>query len=253
MASLPIFFGDLQSSLKAAMIFPREPERARVCAAWLIMRGVSNMREMGFGDFIDPPKDELVDVACAAADFAYIYNDAQKNGADGSRSAIIVGCLWAMICEAQQTASWEGAIQAAEQYTVHHNKKLPASRSRFRECLSRFKPVLHLLGASLLRRRPGQAINGSDAIIDFAPDRPRKADLLAFVAEAKELQDKLLAWERARVQGSGMLDELFDLSSCPPTPQWLGWPDTARVKTVAIDPWIEIARGQRGRPRKIPS
>jgi hypothetical protein len=169
-APLPIFFGALQSSLKAAMIFPRHPARAQACAGWLIIRGVCNMREMGLGDYVDPPKDELLEVACAASDFAYIYNDAMDGAADGARAGVVVACLMAAICESRQTASWEGAIQAAEQYCFRHNKKLPASRSRFRECLSRFKPVLHLLGARTLRRRPGRPLNGSpDEMIDVGP------------------------------------------------------------------------------------
>ena len=38
MALLPIYFGNREASVKATMVFPREPERARVFAAWLIVR-----------------------------------------------------------------------------------------------------------------------------------------------------------------------------------------------------------------------
>jgi hypothetical protein len=248
MAPLPIFFGHLESSLYAAMLFPRHSERAKACAGWWIMRGVINMRERGLGDRVAPTENELLlDVACAAADFAYIYNDAVTSAVEGARAGIVVACLWAMVCSSRETASLEGAIQIAEQYTAHCNRKLPASRARFYECLSQFKPVLHLLGARTLRRQPGQVINVLGEMVDFTPDPSAyRSDVLSFVGEAKDLQTRLRSWEKGRVQSGTMLDELFDLSQ---TVQ----PGRGQVKKVALDPWIKIVKGRPGRPRKTPS
>jgi hypothetical protein len=247
-AALPIFFGQLEASLNAVMLFPRRLEQAKVCVAWLIMQDVGNMRRLGLEDHIDPPPNELLEVACAASDFAYIYDDAQKNMAEGQRAGMVVASLWGVIGKSPETASWESAIQTTERYFARRNRKLAASRTRFHSCLSEFKPVLHLLGARTVRRDPARKTADT---IDLAPtwvpgtdkaDRHRRlVDVIKFVGEARDLQNKLSAWEEPR--GGAMLGELFDLSA-----SYL--PGFGRIKDVVHAPEFEITKSKGGRPRK---
>jgi hypothetical protein len=267
LAPVPIFFGALEDSLKAAMIFPRERERAKACAAWLILRSIVASREKGFGGMYDAGLDSkgakqiLLDLACSASDFAYLYNDAVQNSEDGIRAGIVVACLWALICANRHTASWERAIETAERYTARSNarskKKLPATRTLFRDCLTRFAPVLHLLGARTLRRNIRQEENAVDNIIDLRPDQSvgysRKTDLLFFVAEARALQQELRSWDRDRSPRSELLNkEMLDFGKeCwIPPPREQGWPDRGRLKEFKIEPAIEPIRAAPGRPRK---
>ena len=164
-----------------------------------------------------------------------------------------------MICEHWHAASWEAAIKAAESYFIRHNRRAAATRTLFRNCLSRFKPALHLLGARTLRRRSDTTnFVIEDAMIDLIQDISvgyrRKTDLLFFAAEARQLQVGLLAWDRNRSPGSGLLYEMLDLDErWTPPPRQPGWPDTGRIKMVALDPWAQVVRGRPGRPRKTPS
>jgi hypothetical protein len=69
-ATVPIYFGDQESSLKAVMIFPREPAKARVFAAWLIIARLKAT--------LDADRQDLPALALAANDFPYLYREAKK-------------------------------------------------------------------------------------------------------------------------------------------------------------------------------
>jgi hypothetical protein len=51
MAVLPIYFGDREVSLKAAMIF-REPRKAEALAGWLILRVIRDLHDKGLHGWI---------------------------------------------------------------------------------------------------------------------------------------------------------------------------------------------------------
>jgi hypothetical protein len=260
MPALPIFFGDQERSLKAAMIFPSEPTRARICAAWLKLHDMEIARERGFdvSAVVQTHSANFFDLASAAADFAYLYSDAQQNAKDGARAGIVVTCLWALICGGWHAANLETAIEAAERYFAHRDTRLPATRTQFYSCLSRFRPVLHLLGARTLRRRSVETrSDGFDSIVDIKADSStgysRKVDVLFFATEARQLQVGLLAWNKNRSQPSNLLDEMFELNgpAWTPPPRQPGWPDTGQIKRVALDPWIKIVRGRPGRRKTL--
>ena len=221
------------------MIFPHHPRRARAFAAWLIMRvaGESSSFRAELEDA--NTKQELIDIACAAADFAYCYEEAQQNGADSIRAGIIVGILWGLICSNPSTASWQAAIEEAQTRTTSRNKGLPATEPLFRDCLKNFQPVLHLLGARFLRR---PALRPQGNIVDLTSDSSvgysRNIDLLFFAAEANALQEHLRAWDQRRPQRSPNLDgRMFELdASWNPPPKQSGWPDTGRLKRRLLEP-----------------
>lgn len=266
MPNAPVFFGDMESSLKAVMVFPDHHERARVFAAWLTLRKIAILREKGLGHELDAARQEaLLEIAIAGSEFAYIFDDACRNLRDGTFAGIVVACLFALVRSDQKSASWEMAIKCAEQYIARFNvdrrrgkenrKDVPASRKLFRDCLPRFGPVLHLLGARTLRRRDNSA-DGIDRIIDLKSDPVSDylptTDVLFFAQEARHLQVALMIWNSRRRHGSELLAGTFDLIDCwePPTRQH-GWPDTGQIKAVTIDPWIDIVRGRSGRPKTL--
>jgi hypothetical protein len=233
MALLPIYFGNREASVKATMVFPREPERARVFAAWLIVRWYGLMVEAGLRPSgVYPP-----DVGCAAAEFAYLYHEAQQNLKDSAVAGIITVVLDSLICDDINTASWTKAVQIAEKLCISYNREhgtnLKANRSQYLECLAKFGPALHLLGARTMRRQDEG--DGFDRIIDLRSDPAvnyrRRDDLLFFVFEAKQFQLSLYWWDRGwdcrRSPVSQHLREMFEIDgSWTPPPRQPGWPDT---------------------------
>jgi len=259
MPTAPVYFGHMESSLKATMLFPNDPARARAFAAWLTLRNITEARQKGAADFLEAvlekedARRQLLEVASAASGFVYL-KDAQEHADDGSRAGMVVACLWALISTNPDTASWEDAIKAAEAYFARYNKNLAASRKLFRKCLSRFKPVLHLLGARTLRR--GVSSASLDRIVDMRSDPASgyfpSIDILFFAQEARMLQIALTVWNSRRAPSSEYLKEMLDLNGCwVPPPKQAGWPDnTGKIEYVALDPWIRIEKGPVGRPRK---
>ena len=246
------------------MIFPNHSERAKAFAAWLMIRNITAIRQDGSGDLLNPPAQDLLEVSCAASEFAYLYRDAQRNAANSIRAGVIVEVLWAMVRTDPNIASWERAIALSERYTIRQKAKLPANRQLFWDCLAKFQPVLHLLGARALRRPPTAPIRWVDRIVDLTPDMSvgysRKIDLLFFAAEANALQEQLRTWDRGRDLvrtkcKANLLDErMFKLDATwnPPLRQ-PGWPDTGQLKNVLVEPEMMPKRGRAGRPKKSPS
>jgi hypothetical protein len=202
MAVLPIYFGDPESSLKATMIFPREPDKAALFAAWLIMRRIRKEREEGAGRVyelalaIESNRLDFLEISCAAAEFAYIYEKAQQNSQDSIVAGAITAVLDSMICDDHENgtniASWKNAVDLTKKLAVtfRERRRFKASRSQYMGCLSKFAPVLHLLAARTMRRQDEG--DGFDRIVDLMSDPAvnyrRRDDLLFFVLEAKQLK-----------------------------------------------------------------
>jgi hypothetical protein len=259
-AVLPIYFGNREASVKAAMVFPREPEKARVFAAWLIVRWYTLAIEAG----LQPSSAYPSDVGCAAAEFAYLYSEAQQNSKDSAVAGIITAVLDALICDDIKTASWTKAIEISERlavsYTRKHRAKLKANRSQYTKCLTKFAPALHLLGARTMRHQVEG--DGVDRIIDLRSDPTvsyrRRDDLLFFVFEAKQLQLSLYwwdrGWDRNRSPRSENLREMFEIDEAwTPPPRQPGWPDTAgQLKRLRLDEGLKPAIKKVGRAAKTP-
>jgi hypothetical protein len=239
-AVLPIYLGDPESSLKATMIFPREPDKAAALAAWLSIRDLRRDVALGHADTIastltsDVMKEFLL-ASCAASEFAELYEEARQNLRIGAQVAITVSYLWAFMCKEGHGASWERAIKAAE------IRKVPGSRSSFFEALKAFKPVLHLLGARVILKRTGGP-GDLETTVRFAghPDPAagytRRTDVLVFAAEARKLQTALLWWDSKRPAKGQMFDEMFDLIGpwTPPSRQ-PQWPNRLQIREIGLD------------------
>jgi hypothetical protein len=266
-ASIPIYFNNLETSLKAAMIFPHEPKRAKAFAAWLTMQGVKHLQFDVLAFEKKAVREEFFEVACAATDFADIYDEAQKNREDGQRAGMVVAYLWGLICTDPKSASWNMAISATGEHIVKYaskNKRQMASaETLLKGCLGRFQPVLHLLGARTLRRSPGRQKPTHkfdrifDPIWDLSTGYSRSTDLLFFAAEATLLQKELRFWDEHRgskIARSEYLDErMFEFDDCwSPPPRQPGWPDTGRVKYGWVDTANMPKKGRAGRPKKNP-
>ena len=255
MASLPVYFNALEHSLRAAMVFPREPPRARACAAWLLIREAETAMRNGLAPMADllATRKGFVELAFAAAEFAYIYEDMQKNFADGQRAGIVIACLWSLICEGPRDASVEMAVRAAEKYLNRYNlknkTKLASGDRTLKTCVRKFKPVLHLLAARTLRRNWP-----SSNVLDLAwvpsVGYTRKHDLLFFAQEAKAIREGLLAWDQERSDRSEYLGEMFEIDDRWAAPaRQAGWPDTGTPKRALIQPDVRPVRKRPGRPK----
>jgi hypothetical protein len=241
MATMPVYLGDLESSLKATMIFPREPEKAAALAAWLTIR---DLRKAAATDQVDAivstltpdAMREFIYVSCAASDFAQLHTEALQNLRSGAHVAMLISFLWAFICETKwRAASWERAIKAVEKQFV----RLPGSRSSFFEELKAFKPVLHLLGTRAILKRTG-APGDLESIVQFAADPSvdyaRRTDVLMFAAEARKFQVALLAWDEMRQDRGRLLDEMFDLiGPWTPPPRQPQWPKMLQFREFGLD------------------
>jgi hypothetical protein len=239
-AVLPIYFGDPESSLKAMMIFPREPDKAAALAAWLSIRDLRRGVALGHADTIAPTLSpdamkEFLLASCAASEFAPLYDEARRNLRTGAQVAITVSYLWAFICKEGHGASWERAIKAAE------IRKVPGSRSSFFTALKAFKPVLHLLGARVILKRTG-GLGDVETTVRFAGhpdpavDYPRRTDVLVFAEQARLLQLALLWWDSKRPSKGRMFDEMFDLiGPWTPPPRQPQWPNRRRIRVIGLD------------------
>jgi hypothetical protein len=249
------------------MVFPCEPKKARAFAGWLQVCGLQDALNRGanIDELFTSHPSHLVDLACEAAAFAPFFGELQRNIEDGQQAGIVVACLWALICMDFRIATWGQAIKAAERHVVRHQKRERSLRTQLRGCLSRFRPVLHLLGARTLRRRPTDPKPRYlvDTILDLraapAVGYSRKSDLLFFAKEAKSLHDGLVTWglnrsteyEQSQLLAAEMLTLAEECWNAPPREP--DWPDTGRIThNAAIDPWIEFVK-KPGRPPKTPS
>jgi hypothetical protein len=255
---MPIYFGDLESSLKATMIFPREPDKAIALAGWLITRDISKALDKAHDRVIcdgladDDARMQMLNVSRAAAYFAFFYSEAQQNLADGRRAGVVVANLWALICEDGDAANWERAIEAAEN-NFRLEPKLPASRPLFRDCLSRFKPVLHLLAARTILGRSGPDI---ETVVKFtslqSAGYSRGIDVQVFADQARALGVVLLHWDQGRPHRSQLLGEMFDMNGpwVPPA-RHSSWPRLKELRPLAVDPHLKPEIRRAGRPPKI--
>jgi hypothetical protein len=253
-ASIPIFFGDKEASLKAAMVFPRDEKRAKVFAAWLIIERLKVTLD-------DCDRHDLSVIAFSANDFPYIYRQAQKNIQAAARAGFVVALLWRLLRDDPRTASWDYAIETASNYSKKHRMRA-TTRALFRDCLAAFQPTLHLLGAATMRQSKRQKRNLENPVIlisDPSSGYERGHDLLFFAAEARELQRDLRQWNARRPGSSEYFsDEMFNLDDMwNPPPRLPAWPDTGRLKgsprvdAWTIDPKMKVVRKSAGRPKSL--
>jgi hypothetical protein len=269
-AALPIFYDDLKSSVKAAMIFPCDQKKAKVYVGWLHAHELCHSDAEALRHTPVRSEEYLIKVARDAADFAPHHQEAIENLNRGYIVAFLVGALWGLICSELEKAGWEGAIQITEKLTK--KIKISGSRTEFRDCLNAFQPVLHLLGARFLRfarlMQPTDLDNVaerilvsdkdllssvSDDTIGYLPE----IDLCFLLQEATLLRQQLQRWNRGRPSPSRLLtDEMFEfdidhgllrkLTRLRPA----DWPNAGVLVPWNFYPDSIPSRGRPGRPRK---
>ena len=267
MAELPIYFGDPESSLKAATIFPSDPEKARIFAAWLLVRLIAGGPAPGADQWRASDWETFFTISCAASEFPALYGEALQNFRAGARVSSIMSALWGFICDAWRSgnwhqASWELAVRAVEKRLGQQN--LSGSRTSLWRDLDRFKPVLHVLGTrAILNRMQGPptlegVINFSGAS-DPAVGYSRATDVRFFVFEVRMLQVSLLAWNNRRPAKSNRLDEMLEFTD---QEWWLSerqpnWPKRLRITHLELGQEItsdqQFRKRRPGRKPKYPS
>jgi hypothetical protein len=253
LATLPIFYDDVWSSLKAAMVFPHDQEKAKAFVGWHQARGCV---KLGASDpaweTLENVPAYLIEVAGDTAAFTRFNQEAHKNYRSGYKAGYVVAALWGLICSDRKTASWEGAIQFVEKFTA--GAKPLGNRTTFRDSLTRFQPALHFWGARRLRfdRFSDLEADIFGLLADDTVGYSAEIDLPFFIKEAATLQQQLRLWDRERsarseLLGDGMFECDFGWDAAPRQP---GWPDTGKILIRRLNPEFMPVRRPRGRPKK---
>jgi hypothetical protein len=244
MPALPIYHGVPTLSLRGVMLFPRDLAKAEAWVGWKLAGGP--LKEfLARGHSL--PTGAIADIAADAASLSSYFDKAKHNEWAGSTVGAVVTALWALICREPETASWDRAIQVAENVGVEHGHR--TGRSSFRAHLSEFSAVLHLLGAWEMR---GRHFIVNDAVGYTAP-----TDAKFFVAESQVLLRKLREWSSARRTSTPELH--LSAEKFEGGPEWMppehladAWPKTGMIRTLALPEDSVPVRRPAGRP-KMPS
>jgi hypothetical protein len=192
--------GDILNSIRAAMIFPANEEKARIYVGWIM---AARLRRLGHTPkyphaAIHPIGLETVlAVGRDAVAFPHIKADCDKNLFAGLAVGEILKSLHALICSDPQTASIEAAIQVVEDRGFENGFK--TGRSTFWKHLSAFQAVLHLCGAWSIRERKWKLSGEYTAALDAR----------AFLTEAEILKRDLVSWNSKRSQPIKLLQGTF--------------------------------------------
>jgi hypothetical protein len=226
------------------MIFPNDLAKAKALVGWKLAGGpLQEFLARGYS----LPADSIAEIAADAASLSGCFDEAKRNEWAGSTVGAVVTTLWALICREPETASWDRAIQVAENLGVEHGHR--TGRSSFRAHLSEFSAVLHMLGAWQMR--------GRRFIVNDAVGYRAGIDAKFFVAESQVLLRKLCEWSstrRASTHEMHLNAEKFEGG-----PEWMPpehladtWPKTGRILMLALPEDSVPARRPVGRP-KMPS
>jgi hypothetical protein len=160
-SAIPIFYDDVPMSVRASMLFPTDPDKARLVVGWAMAKTpqVSAGRS----------KDDLVSIAADAAAFASIREEVGEREIAGSAAGEVVKALFAAVSNDadRPTASIKSAIYIFESCVVAAGGKVGASRVH--EYLGLLQPVLHLWGAwSEVNRRWPVTQKDADELVEQA-------------------------------------------------------------------------------------
>jgi hypothetical protein len=215
--SIPIFYGDVPMSVRASMLFPADPEKARVLVGWAIAREPQASANRG--------RDEVLAIARDAAAFAKMTKEVGEREYAGQAAGEVVKALFLMIAHEphRADASLEWAMQAVDKVV---DKSGGDHRTRLHEYLRLLRPALHLW---VIRR------------LDESWPRTRdEADALIERGEIVRVQ--LTAWNQGRRQPSQHLQGEF-------IAPYEGWrPQGLRFYPPRLA--SATAKKSKGRPRK---
>jgi hypothetical protein len=221
MAALPIFNGDLLSSLLGVMAFPDDMKKAEAHACWLLALGGETETEKLIKDF---GVTYAAKIMSGAAEFAFWHEDWERAKKAGNVAGAVTLAMVALLNDAPALASWERAILTV----VDNYKEVKLSRSSVQSARKKYRKVYHFWAAWVDSEWTGW--------VDFEGDTVAAGIILS--AKAAQFHATLVA------SGSAPEGEIFEFASLPAG-------DTFRDHTVPID--IVPQPGRPGRPAKTPS
>jgi hypothetical protein len=221
---LPIFYGDVPLSVRAAMLFPIDHEKARVLVGWAIARDLQPPT--------DRSTDELVSIARDAAAFIKIKEEVGQRELAGQAVGEVGKALFAMVSNHKDrpVASFESAIQVFENVVVQAGQQV--GRSRLYRYLGLLQPALHLWAAHSVEARPWPAT---------------QSDVDLFLERAEIIREQLVKWNAGRSAKSQYLSGKF----LQPYRGWVPtglklYPPRLRLEDVPV-------RRAAGRPKSRPA
>jgi hypothetical protein len=226
MRRIIVHYGDLAGSVRAAMIFPEDPQKARILVGWHLAGGA--LEEFAKAHTVD--QAELFQIARDANTFQGIRNEVEKREFAGQQAGAVMFVLWALITGHTDVASIENAILQVEQ--IGNARGLKTHSTTYRKHLKLFQPVLHLWAESSRR-----------ASLKMGRWFSSTADVGVFVTNAMIIADQLKAWNGSHPNPSKLLDEFI----CP----YEGWsPCGNGIPAVQLAADLIPTRKKKGRPRK---
>ncbi len=225
---LPIFFGDIWSSVRALMAFPDDMVAAKSYAAQMVSRVMPSFMTAG-NDLTSTQRLELHEALDPRNPSKDEIEDRVRMGTDVGE---ILFYLWGLICSQPESATVETAIAMAVDYP--RKGRTSGGRSKFRSSLSIMAPVLHLLGAWQLRdaRLHAGCADGYDGLTDLG----------AFMTEAMALRQALEKWDsdgrhiahQSRQSGYLARDFFGPWIGWQPHEHRPGWPLTGMIPALSI-------------------
>jgi hypothetical protein len=236
--ALPIFYGDRWRSIEGVMRFPDDLEMAR-----------HHVAAYHLEDDPSITTDLKVDTLAAMRPLA------RSRRFEGDCVGEIVKVLLTLIHCHSDKASWRSAIRLTANYAANHSG-CGSSTSLYSKRLSLCAPVLHFWGARACRHR---ALRLDDPSVGYSIED----DAHAFVTEAQNVRDYLLAWNGCRVgaeQSTYLSANAFGpWAGCPPYEPRAGWRSGEVQAFGPLDdnvllqldgaPVIKPRGWQKGRPR----
>jgi molybdopterin converting factor small subunit len=224
-SSIAILHGDLPRSVRAAMLFPADQEKARVVVGWAIARQLQLPSTR--------TADDLVLIAKDAAAFTHLKEEVGRRETAGEAVGEVIKALFAMISTEsdRKSASFEAAILVVENTVFKAGEK--TSRTGLRDHLALLRPVLHLWGAwsRFERRWPSTDIEAA-----------------ALVEYAEILREQLVAWDHGRNPSSKHLSGDF----LRPYEGWL--PQGLKLHALSLRPDdVPVRRSAGRRPKTRPA
>lgn len=203
MSALPVINSDPFASLWAMMHFPDDDELARAFVSLAQTVTIPIAKAEGYDWTSEHQREFFTNSKTGRPNLPEVQHRRYAGEAAGE----IVRCLWALICERPEQASWDLAIRVAEAPAAERG--VTAGRSSMRAHIGRFSPVLHFWGAWRIR--------GSEFKHDPGVDHPTPDDLDLFVMEAMSLRAGLREWATDRRSPDEKTIEEMVLEP------WTGW------------------------------
>jgi hypothetical protein len=177
-SAIPIFYEDVPMSVRASMLFPADPDKARLVVGWAMAKTpqVSAGRS----------KDDLVLIASDAAAFD-LRDEVVQRGVAGSAVGEVIKALFMMVSNDadRPVASIKSAIRVFEDAVVDAGGQVGASRVH--EYLGLLQPALHLWAAwsDVNRRWPVTQDEANE-----------------FIERAEIIREQLVNWNVDRADGA---------------------------------------------------